>query len=331
MGRSKYRVISTIFGVLFIACIIGVVVKLRSTGTTRIAANPIQVISNVPKTIPSTDQSSYDHAVLGDHPVAFWAMSNPGAHEADLTGNGHTGTYKVSTVSTTSMPDGESAVVFNKKGQFLTVPSNTALSVSTTKELTWEGWVKPSTLQFSYASSSDYVEWMGKCQNTSSGCEWAARMYSVDTSQGRCSRLSAYVFNSTAGLGSGAFWQPTCGLLQANQWLYVVGEYDASATATGCDATYPGTINIWVDGIEWNQSAHAPTGCMSQYKISPVAGDSPLNIGTVSLDTWFQGAIGKVAIYNYLLSTGQIQTHFRAMTGESPNGYCSYSCSLGAS
>jgi hypothetical protein len=53
---------------------------------------------------------------------------------------------------------------------------------------------------------------------------------------------------------------------------------------------------------------------MSQYGVAPGTGDSPLNIGTMTRDTWFLGAIGKVAIYDYLLSQKQIADHFAIMT-----------------
>jgi hypothetical protein len=75
-------------------------------------------------------------------------------------------------------------------------------------------------------------------------------------------------------------------------------------------------------------SYHAPTGCMSQYKITPQAGSSPLDIGTMAFDTWFPGAIGKVAIYNYLLSQSQINAHFQAMTGVAPSGSCANTCTI---
>ena len=41
-----------------------------------------------------------------------------------------------------------------------------------------------------------------------------------------------------------------------------------------------------------------------------------------------QGAIGKVAIYDYLLSAAQIASHYAKMTGKAPNGSCNVSCTL---
>ncbi len=274
--------------------------------------------------------SPYDLAILNDHPVAFWAMkgdATTGA-EADLA-SGHTGTYKGGTPSSATLPNGDTAADFNGSSEYLTVPSSDAFSVSTTHQLSWEAWIRPDVLQWSKASDpygSGYVDWMGKCANYSPNCEWEARMYASANSQDRYNRLSAYVFNPGAGLGSAADWQPNQNLLQAGQWLHVVGEYQTQMQPLGCKGPQIGGINIWVNGVEWNQSYHVPTGCMSQYGITPTAGSSPLNIGTMAFDTWFPGAIGKVAIYNYLLSPAQINAHFSDMTGAQPAGSCAVSC-----
>jgi Concanavalin A-like lectin/glucanases superfamily len=278
---------------------------------------------------PPPPSSSYDAAIQADNPVALWDMNNPGGSEADQSGNGHSGTYVGGTPQLTSMPNGDRAVDFNGSTEYLTVPSSAAFSIPTTHQLTWEGWIRPDVLQ--WTSSSDpygygYVDWMGKCENYSPSCEWEARMYASVNSENRCNRLSAYVFKPSAGLGSGADWQPSCNLLQAGQWLHVVGEYQTQTTPSACNSAYPGTINIWVNGVEWNPSYHYPTGCMSQYSITPQAGSSPLDIGTMAMDTWFPGAVGKVAIYSYLLSQSQIDSHFAAMTRAQPSGSCASSC-----
>jgi hypothetical protein len=67
---------------------------------------------------------------------------------------------------------------------------------------------------------------------------------------------------------------------------------------------------------------------MSQYHITPSAGNSPLNIGTMALDSWFPGSVGKVAIYNKLLTQAQVNAHFTAMTGSQPFGSCANTCTI---
>ena len=89
---------------------------------------------------------------------------------------------------------------------------------------------------------------------------------------------------------------------------------------------YPGSIDIWVNGVKWDHASHGDTGCMSQYQVVPQAGTSPLDIGTMARDSWFAGAIGKVALYDTLLTDAQIAAHFEAMTGRAPSGSCGETC-----
>jgi hypothetical protein len=276
--------------------------------------------------LTGSSSSAYNQTVLGDHPVAFWNVNPTGSTETDLTGNGNSGTYVGGSPTTSTMPNGDQAAVFNGSTEYLTVPSNSSFSIPTTHNLTWEIWIQPTVLQFPHSDSTgSYVDVMGKCANYSPTCEWESRMYNASNNQGRCSRLSAYVFNPSAGLGSGADWQQisTCNVIQAGQWLHIVGEYTTLSQPTDCPASsFPGSINIWVNGVLWNQAAHNPTGCMSQFSVSPVANNSPLNIGTMATDSWFEGTIGKVAIYNYLLTQTQINNHYQTMTGQAPTGNC---------
>lgn len=281
--------------------------------------------TSVTSTTPTpTPKAAYDTTVLSHAPVLYLAMNGTGT-ETDKTGNGHTGTYKGSPTSST-MPNGDKAVVFDGASQYLTVPSSKALSITTTKKLTWEAWIRPDTLQFPRASEDGYVDWMGKCDQYSPTCEWEARMYNASSQANRPSRMSAYVFNSSAGLGSGADWQPATSIISAGKWLHVVAQYDLTTTPSGCSSSYPGQINIWVNGVKWNMGKHMPTGCMSQYSIKPTANNSALNIGTMAMDTWFKGAIGKVAVYDRLLSQAEISEHYSAMTGKTPSGSCADTC-----
>jgi hypothetical protein len=46
----------------------------------------------------------------------------------------------------------------------------------------------------------------------------------------------------------------------------------------------------------------------------------------MATDSWFAGAVGKVALYDALLSDAQIAAHFEAMTGRAPSGSCGDTC-----
>jgi len=289
--------------------------------------------------------STYDQTVLADRPVAFWDVNGTSVSETDLTPNGNNGKYIGGALSTSTMPNGDTVNVFDgSRNHYLSIPSNASFSIPTTGNLTWEAWIRPDVLQFPISDGTgDYVDFMGKCATYGTPpptCEWESRMYDntlatptpPDTPKTRCNRLSAYVFNPSAGQGAAADWQeptPACSMLQAGEWLHVVGEYttDPTKTPANCTngSTYPGTINIWVNGVLWNQGPdHGQTGCMGQVSpgVVPVANSSPLNIGTMATDTSFEGAIGKVAIYNYLLTQSQINNHYQMMTGKQPTGSC---------
>jgi hypothetical protein len=267
--------------------------------------------------------AGYNATVLGDGPVAFWDLSGDGATERDLSAHGHAGAY-TGTPGRVRLPDGEPAALFDGHNEYLSIPSSPKFSIPATGKLTWEAWIRPTSVKFS-PGANDYVDWMGKCDSSHS-CEWEARFYPAVNREGRCNRISAYAFNPGAALGSGAYWQPVCGMLKAGQWLYVVGEYQTLTTPGRCAPQHPGTINIWVNGIPWNASRGGETGCMSQYAITPRAGNSPLNIGTVARDGFFDGAVAKVAIYDTLLSQAEISAHFTAMTGRAPAGHCATTC-----
>jgi hypothetical protein len=269
--------------------------------------------------------------VLADSPVAYWAMDRGSGSEPDLSGHGHAGTYPAGTKALAALPDGEHAADFDGASQYLTVPSSAAFSVPTTGELTWEAWIRPDVLQFPHDDGTDgYVAWMGKCEEYAPSCEWEARMYSAETTESRPNRLSAYVFNPGAGLGSAADWQPEAGVIAAGSWYHVVATYTTKSAPADCadTATYPGSIDIWVDGVKWDHASHGDTGCMSQYQVVPQAGASPLDIGTMAQDSWFAGAVGKVAIYDHRLDDARIAAHFQVMTGRAPSGSCGDTCGL---
>jgi len=254
--------------------------------------------------------------------------------EVDLTGHGHEGSYRGTGAPTSApLPNGDSGAGFDGSQQYLTVPSSQVFSIPTTGTLAWEAWLRPDVLQFPNDDGvSGYVDWLGKCENYGPTCEWEARMYNTNTgeSPNRPNRLSAYVFNPSAGLGSAADWQPSAGLIMAGAWYHVVGLYTTLSQPADCKNTAdsPGSIDIWVNGVKWNHGSHGQTGCMSQYNVVPKANGSPLNIATMAKESFFRGAIAKVAIYDHALSQAQITNHHLTMTGKQPTGSCAATCSF---
>jgi hypothetical protein len=245
--------------------------------------------------------SSYNQTILGDKPVMFLAMSTPGSGtETDLSGNGNNGTYVGGAPPLVSMPNGDQVADFNGSSEYVTVNSVAALSVPTSGIITIESWVKPDTLQFPNSESSGYVYWQGK-GNATAGYEYANRMYSLVNSESRPNRMSDYAWNTTGSLGSGAYFQD---VETTTNWIMVTDIIDMKDTSSA----YPtGYISIYKNGVLRD------TVPLNQYNVVPAATSAPYRIGTRDNNSYFEGAIGKVAVYNYALSAAQITNHYAAM------------------
>ena len=160
---------------------------------------------------------SYDSAVLALSPVAFYHVSGLKGSEVDLAGGHHPGTWSRShfLLRRAALPDRTKAVDFGP-GDYLTIPSAPGLSIPTTGQFTVISWIRPDTLQFADETRSGYVYWLGK--GASGNQEWALRMYSQNNVENRPNRISAYVFNSSGGEGSGAYFQDP---VTVGRWMMV--------------------------------------------------------------------------------------------------------------
>ena len=229
-----------------------------------------------------------------DKPIMFLAMDTPGAgSQQDLSGKGNNGTYMGGTPQLATMPNGDKAAQFNGSSQYLTVKAVPALSVPASGVLVIESWIKPSTLQFPNTENEDFVYFLGK-GNPTTGYEYANRMYSLNNSAGRPNRISVYQWNPSGGLGSGSYFQDT---VSTSQWIMVTDVINMRTM----------TISIYKNGVRRG------TVPLSQYNVIPKTTTSPFNVGTRNFNSWFQGAVGKVAVFNYLLSDAQIAAHYAAM------------------
>jgi hypothetical protein len=92
-------------------------------------------------------RSSYDTAILGDSPVAFWTLGGDRAGVADQTGHGHTGRAHGGQ-RVTRFVNGDPATVFDGATQYIEVPDHDALSVPATGILSIEAWMRPDVLDF---------------------------------------------------------------------------------------------------------------------------------------------------------------------------------------
>lgn len=248
---------------------------------------------------------AYDAAVLADGPVAYWAMSEARTgSEPDRTGAGHNGRYGGSPVGGT-LPNGSDAAAFSGE-QYLEVPDADDLRPATTGVLTIEAWIRPDTVDFPHKESTGYVHWLGKAE--SGQYEYSARMYSAGNDEGRENRISGYHFNLAGGFGAGSYFQDP---VAPGEWIYYVLVINRN---TRTDAYPHGSTKIYKNGELRDQDDLSVNG----KQIAADPGHAPLRIGTSDFESYFEGAVGKVAIYNRDLPQAQILEHYQLMTGKVP-------------
>jgi hypothetical protein len=246
--------------------------------------------------------ASYNAVVLADGPEGFWDSSG-----TDLTGRGNTATLTASP-GTLALPNGDLAMTFNGSTQYATVATQPIFSPATaanggnTGILCVEAWVAPSVLTFPHEESDGYVHWAGK-GDESTAEEWTCRMYGADNTDSpyRANRTSGYCYNPSGGTGVGAYFQDTLTVNQFFHYFLVINTQNTSPTYPG------GYVTIYKNGTPRN------TQSLSSLSIVPVYGTQPVRIGTRDLNSFFEGAIGKFALYSYELTPTQITAHVNAM------------------
>jgi Concanavalin A-like lectin/glucanases superfamily len=246
---------------------------------------------------------AYDRQVLSFCPVMYLAMSHPdGGTEPDLSGHDHDGVYLPVGERPASwrLPNGDTVADFDGDKEYLRVASARELSVPNTGRLTVQAWIEAAVLQFRHQDGSGYVYILGKGSDGKQ--EYALRMYSLVNSEKpeRPNRVSAYVFNLRGGKGSGAYFQDK---IRPRKWMMVTFVVDDRSS------------NGWPDGyvtLYKNDSRRGKVS-LSQFSVRPGMSDAPLYIGTRQLESFFQGAIGKVAVFDHVLSGRDISSIYNAM------------------
>lgn len=170
-------------------------------------------------------------------------------------------------------------LVFDGQSAYVQVPDSSSLSVAKTGSLTVSTWMRPDTLYFS-SNEKGYVHWLGKGE--SGRQEWTFRMYNDDTD--RPNRISFYVFNPSGHIGVGSYSPEP---VTAGDWIHVVGVADGSAT------------HIYRDGVLQDSDSYAG-------QIVPQHGPAPMRIGTRDFQSWFQGAIAEVRVWDRALNDGEV-------------------------
>jgi len=233
----------------------------------------------------------------------YLTLGHPSAQaEQDLSGNGHCATYLPvhDPPSEAILPNGDVAAQFNGLGQYAQVSSSNVLSITNSGYLTVEAWVRPAVLQFPREEGSGYVYILGK--GAPGKQEYALRMYSQSNTEvpPRPNRVSAYVFNLAGGKGSGSYFQDK---IQVGTWMMVTFVVDDIPSP----AWPAGYISIYKNGVLRGQVS------LDQFHVSPQPSTAPFAVATRDLDSYFDGALGKVAVYDYPLTGAQISATYQAM------------------
>jgi hypothetical protein len=195
---------------------------------------------------------------------------------------------------------------FNGIDNYVEIPSSDDLSVATSGELTVSAWIRPDVLNFPNEESTGYVHWMGK--GDAHEREWVCRMYSYKNSEmpARPNRISFYVFNPEGDLGVGSFFQD---VVTKGEWIHVVGIAGSAQTYIYKDGVYR-RCDTYRGPAAGGCPTHTKPGTTEQLTIDPVAGSSPLRIGTRDFASFFEGGIRKVRIWSRIVQADEIQALF---------------------
>lgn len=169
---------------------------------------------------------------------------------------------------------------------YIEIADQDYFSPSTTgQKMTVSFWFKPDTYNFTGVNEG-YVNFMGK-SDWSNGSEWEFRLDNETAYDGfsRSERMNFYTFNKGGGLGAGSALNKACPL---NTWTHVVGEVDGTKT------------KLYING------KLVDSDLLSDYAIKMSNTNTPLRIGTSDKDSYLQGSISNVMIFNRALSDAEV-------------------------
>lgn len=267
------------------------------TDTTASSGKAVRFPATSSTGCPNITASAYDTSVLADKPKGYF-LTDPNAKVCDVI----TPTNSITSSGTpklSNLPNGDRTLVFNGSSQYIQVPDHNNWSVTTTGAITLEAWIRPDVLQFPDEEGSGYVHWGGK--GSSGQHEYVFRMYSKVNSENRPNRISGYSFNLNGGLGAGSFFQDP---VSAGGWIH----YALVINTKNRSSTYStGYTKVFKNGVLRDQDA------LTSYDITPGNGTAPLRYGTRDFNSYFPGAISKMAVYDYELTSTQLAKHYQIM------------------
>jgi large repetitive protein len=222
---------------------------------------------------------TYELAVLADHPIAYWRMTEPGGDVArDFSGHGHAGSYTACTLGAPGpiAGDAETAASFNGVSSLMTGPN---LSFTGNAPYSIEAWARVAVLP---AADGGF-----------------AQILNDESQAGDRQGYALFV----DGLGSWGF-ERYVDASNANADL-LTGDASASADFTYLVGTYDGTtLRLYVDSV-----------LALTEDDSRVAVDSGVDFtvgGVADATKFFNGVIGEVAVYDSALTQPSIAAHYHA-------------------
>ncbi|WKX76712.1 LamG domain-containing protein [Zobellia laminariae] len=213
----------------------------------------------------------------------------------DYSGNENHATINTATSDKDRFGKENGSYKFDGENQYIEIPDSDRLSISTTGKLSISVWMRPDALNF---NTNSYIYWMGKGEHNQ--YEYAMRMYNKDITRvqdkDRPNRISCYAWNLKGNLGAGSYAQET---VVAKEWLHFVAIYNFNED----------TIQFYRNGVLMDTDSFE-----KDYHVTPRNGNAPFRIGIRSMNSYFNGAIDDIKIYDKVLS----QDDITALYGEEP-------------
>lgn len=164
------------------------------------------------------------------------------------------------------------------------------LSPQTTKKFSIAMLIMFNQTNFSSPGEKAYLQFMGKA--SPGNYEFAFRQHNHTNSEGKGDRISFYLFNLSGGLGAGSYVQEP---IQTGDWVFLVGVYNGTH------------VELWKNGVLRDRDS------ILEYGLIPGNGNSPLKIGSVDDNLYFNGAIRELMIFNRTLERKEIESLARTL------------------
>ncbi|HTB85183.1 MAG TPA: DUF2341 domain-containing protein [Candidatus Sulfotelmatobacter sp.] len=276
---------------------------------TCIVTNTFGAVTNAPITVTvlADPSAPYPVQVLADHPLAYYRLDeSSGATAYDYAGgnnavytNAYYGVPGYDSLAAVQSDPSETAIGFG----FISPPNNFAGNVPTylnfgtpngsNAELSVEAWVT----QYQYLNGGNGIVTLG----------WGngGEQFNLDTGNTASGYLRFSVRNA-AGTSYGA--GSTKSINNDGLWHHVVGV---------CDEVN-GHVYLYMDGaLLASNSIPAGSGLLASTTPLSIGARQSGNFSGTNYDFQFYGSVDDVAIYNYALSSTQVQTHY-AQSGIPP-------------